>query len=105
MRILPTMASAGLAFAAAALVVPAAAVAQQGGTAPNWTGLYAGVHAGVGAGSIRGGSATGGLIGGQAGFNTQADRVVLGIEGDVTSSGFEHKAMPSIRSCLTARSV
>jgi outer membrane immunogenic protein len=57
----------------------------------NWTGLYAGVHGGVGAGNIRGGSATGGLVGGQIGFNAQADRVVLGVEGDVTASGFEHK--------------
>jgi outer membrane immunogenic protein len=57
----------------------------------NWTGLYGGVHAGVGAGTIRGGSANGGMIGGQVGFNAQADRVVLGVEGDVTSSGFEHK--------------
>jgi outer membrane immunogenic protein len=59
--------------------------------APNWTGLYGGVHGGVGAGNIRGGSATGGLVGGQVGFNAQADRVVLGLETDVTSSGFEHK--------------
>jgi outer membrane immunogenic protein len=59
--------------------------------APNWTGLYGGVHGGVGAGSVQGGSANGGLIGGQLGFNAQADRVVLGVEGDVTSSGFEHK--------------
>jgi outer membrane immunogenic protein len=67
------------------------AVAQQSGVAPNWTGLYAGVHGGVGAGNIRGGSANGGLIGGQVGFNAQADRVVLGVEGDITSSGFEHR--------------
>jgi outer membrane immunogenic protein len=80
--------------AAAAIVaalVPAAAFAQQGGPAPNWTGLYAGAHAGVGAGNIRGGSANGGLVGGQVGFNAQADRIVLGVEGDITSSGFEHK--------------
>jgi outer membrane immunogenic protein len=59
--------------------------------APNWTGLYGGVHGGVGAGSVQGGSANGGLIGGQLGFNAQADRVVIGVEGDITSSGFEHK--------------
>ncbi len=59
--------------------------------APNWTGLYAGLHGGVGAGNIRGGSAHGGLVGGQVGFNAQADRVVLGLEADATSSGFEHK--------------
>jgi outer membrane immunogenic protein len=91
MRISMTDASAGLAFAALAFLMPAAAVAQQAGPAPNWTGLYAGVHGGVGAGSIRGGSATGGLVGAQVGFNAQADRVVLGVEGDATSSGFEHK--------------
>ena len=75
--------------AALALVLASpAALAQQ---APNWTGLYAGAHAGVGAGSIRGGSANGGLVGGQVGLNAQADRIVLGVEGDLTSSGFEHK--------------
>jgi outer membrane immunogenic protein len=72
----------------ALLLSSAAALAQQ---APNWTGVYAGAHAGVGAGSIRGGSANGGLVGGQVGLNAQADRVVLGVEGDLTSSGFEHK--------------
>jgi outer membrane immunogenic protein len=59
--------------------------------APNWTGIYGGLHGGVGAGNIKGGSATGGLVGGQVGFNAQADRVVIGVEGDITSSGFEHK--------------
>jgi outer membrane immunogenic protein len=76
---------------AAAVLVSAPAIAQQSGAAPNWTGLYAGAHGGVGAGNIRGGSANGGLVGGQVGFNAQADRVVLGIEGDITSSGFEHR--------------
>jgi outer membrane immunogenic protein len=83
MRVLPS-----ILLAAGAFLVPGAASAQQ---APNWTGVYAGAHIGVGAGSIRGGSATGGLVGGQVGFNAQADRVVLGVEGDITSSGFEHK--------------
>lgn len=81
-----------LGFAALSLfvLIPLSAQAQSG-PAPNWTGVYAGAHAGVGAGSIRGASATGGLIGGQVGFNAQADRIVLGVEGDLTSSGFEHK--------------
>jgi outer membrane immunogenic protein len=90
MRTSLTAASALLALATTA-VAPVTAQAQQVGAAPNWTGLYAGAHGGVGAGSIRGGSATGGLIGGQVGFNAQADRVVLGVEADATSSGFEHK--------------
>ncbi len=79
--------AASLCLAAAAVLTPGHAAAQ----GQNWTGLYAGVHGGVGAGSINGGSATGGLLGGQVGFNAQADRVVLGVEGDITSSGFEHK--------------
>lgn len=79
--------SASVLVVAAAILLPGAALAQ----APNWTGLYGGVHGGVGAGSIRGGTATGGLVGGQVGFNAQADRVVLGVEGDITSSGYEHK--------------
>ncbi|MGL4636029.1 MAG: outer membrane protein [Beijerinckiaceae bacterium] len=82
----------GLAAVAVVGLVPVSALAQNG-PAPNWTGVYAGAHAGVGAGSIRGGSATGGLVGGQVGFNAQADRVVLGVEGDMTSSSFEHKGL------------
>jgi outer membrane immunogenic protein len=61
--------------------------------AQNWTGLYAGAHGGLGFGSVKGGSANGGLVGGQVGFNAQADRVVLGVEGDVTASGVEHRGM------------
>ncbi len=80
-----TLKAAAFAAATAAFALPAAAQAQ------NWTGLYAGAHGGVGAGNIRGGTANGGLIGGQVGFNAQADRVVLGVEGDLTSSGVEHK--------------
>jgi outer membrane immunogenic protein len=80
-----------LGMAAVGLAVMAGSAAAQSGPAPNWTGLYAGAHGGIGAGSIRGGSANGGMIGGQVGFNAQADRVVLGVEGDITSSGFEHK--------------
>jgi outer membrane immunogenic protein len=88
---LPMRAAAAFtALAAAVLVAPQAALAQGQGPS-NWSGLYAGVHGGVGAGSVQGGSASGGLIGGQVGFNAQADRIVLGVEGDVTSSGFEHR--------------
>jgi outer membrane immunogenic protein len=80
----------GIALAAAGAVLTLSAGGAQA-QAQNWTGLYGGVHGGVGAGSVQGGSANGGLIGGQVGFNAQADRVVLGVEGDVTSSSFEHK--------------
>jgi outer membrane immunogenic protein len=80
----------GLATLAALVLAPLSAQAQSG-PVPNWTGLYAGVHAGVGGGSVRGATATGGLIGGQVGFNAQAERIVLGVEGDITSSSFEHK--------------
>lgn len=83
----------GLVIAGLVLMAPAMAQAQSSGPAPNWTGVYGGAHAGVGSGSIRGGTATGGLIGGQMGINAQADRVVLGVEGDVTASGFEHKGL------------
>jgi outer membrane immunogenic protein len=79
-----------LAFAAAGLVMGCGTAQAQ---APNWTGVYGGVHGGVGAGSVKGGSANGGLIGGQVGFNAQADRVVLGVEGDITASSFEHKGL------------
>jgi outer membrane immunogenic protein len=57
----------------------------------NWTGLYGGVHGGLGAGNVNKGSANGGLVGGQVGFNAQADRIVLGVEGDITSSAYEHR--------------
>ncbi|MGL4240203.1 MAG: outer membrane protein, partial [Beijerinckiaceae bacterium] len=86
MRDLAVRAAAAAAILAAG-VLPAAAQSQP----QNWTGVYAGVHGGIGAGNIRGGTATGGLVGGQLGINAQADRVVLGVEGDVTASGFEHK--------------
>jgi outer membrane immunogenic protein len=79
-----------LVLAAAALAAGASG-AQAQSQAPNWTGVHAGLHGGVGAGNIRGGSANGGLVGGQVGFNAQADRVVLGVEADITSSGFEHR--------------
>lgn len=85
------MQNPGIALASAFAILAISsggALAQQ---APNWTGVYAGVHGGAGAGSVQGGSANGGLVGGQVGFNAQADRVVLGVEGDITSSGFEHK--------------
>jgi outer membrane immunogenic protein len=83
--------------AGALLAILSAAAAQSangvyGGPPPaNWTGAYAGAHGGVGIAHVRGRDASGGLIGGQIGFNAQADRVVLGVEGDVTSSGFERK--------------
>jgi outer membrane immunogenic protein len=79
----------GAAFAAVITACTLTGEAQA--QAQNWTGIYAGVHGGVGAGNVRGGSASGGLVGGQVGVNTQADRLVLGLEGDITSSGFEHK--------------
>jgi outer membrane immunogenic protein len=83
----------GIALAAAfsALATPGDALAQAQSQASNWSGPYAGLHGGVGAANVRGGSAKGGLVGGQIGVNTQADRLVLGVEGDITSSGFEHK--------------
>jgi outer membrane immunogenic protein len=59
----------------------------------NWTGLYGGVHGGLGAGNVNSGSANGGLVGGQVGFNAQADRIVIGVEGDITSSAFEHRGL------------
>ena len=79
--------------AATCVVLAPFAVQAQSAPPPNWTGLYGGVHGGVGLGSVRGGSASGGLLGGQVGFNAQADRIVLGAEGDITSSSFEHKGL------------
>jgi outer membrane immunogenic protein len=79
------------AFAAAASAFSLPASLPAAAQVQNWTGLYAGAHGGIGAGNVRGGTANGGLIGGQVGFNAQADRIVLGVEGDLTSSGVEHK--------------
>lgn len=83
--------AAAVAIAAGVAAFAPSEAQAQGQGPSNWSGLYAGVHGGVGAGSVQGGSASGGLIGGQVGFNAQADRIVLGVEGDVTSSGFEHR--------------
>ncbi len=60
----------------------------------SWTGLYVGVHGGVGwtdadwkfSGSSLSHSGYGGLLGGQVGYNIQAGRAVLGIEGDYSGA-------------------
>jgi outer membrane immunogenic protein len=92
MFISATLRQSGLA-ALAVLAISSVSAQAQYTAAPSWTGLYGGIHAGLGAGNVKGGSANGGLLGGQVGFNAQADRIVLGIEGDITSSAFEHKGI------------
>jgi outer membrane immunogenic protein len=79
------------AFVAAILMAGSTISAQA--QVQNWTGLYGGVHGGLGAGNVNNGSANGGLIGGQVGFNAQADRIVIGVEGDITSSAYEHRGL------------
>ncbi|MDJ1159280.1 outer membrane beta-barrel protein [Chelatococcus sp. SYSU_G07232] len=61
------------------------------GAGSDWRGAYVGAHAGGGIG--RGGPLnTSGFVGGvQAGFNAQADRVVIGVEGDVSLSSVDNK--------------
>jgi outer membrane immunogenic protein len=77
----------------AAVVLLATSTLSAQAQVQNWTGLYGGVHAGLGAGNVNNGSANGGLVGGQVGFNAQADRVVIGVEGDITSSAYEHRGL------------
>lgn len=60
----------------------------------SWTGLYVGVHGGAGwtdadwnfAASSLGHSGYGGLLGGQIGYNIQAGRAVVGLEGDASGA-------------------
>lgn len=90
-------------MAAAASLLSGAAAAQNlptgsyGGStyanaAPAFQGLYAGVNAAMGFGSAGPNNTQGFLAGGQIGFNFTADRLVLGVEGDVMLSGINAKS-------------
>jgi outer membrane immunogenic protein len=75
----------------------------------SWTGFYAGVHGGYAVGDWRGKltytgnggdsgiegnrsvNADGGFGGGQIGFNKQLSAFVIGLEADISGSGFEGK--------------
>jgi outer membrane immunogenic protein len=65
----------------------------------NWSGFYAGLHAGYGWGTHRRGASnllkgpTGGVWGGQLGYNYQMNNMVLGVEGDLYSSGMTAKRL------------
>lgn len=57
----------------------------------NWTGLYVGGNLSYGTGTANKADISGFMVGGQAGFNTQFDKIVLGLEGDVTYSGVDYR--------------
>jgi len=62
------------------------------GATPRWQGFYAGAHAGGGFGKA-GPANTSGMVGGvQAGYNWQADKVVVGVEADVSASGIRNNS-------------
>jgi outer membrane immunogenic protein len=78
----------------------------------NWSGFYVGGHVGGGFADsswndpFTGGSNNfnkGGFIGGgQIGFNTQFDRLVLGLEGDFSWTGIKNHSTDSLGDALTA---
>ena len=59
----------------------------------NWAGFYTGLHFGAGFGKARNASTSGFILGGHAGYNFQADRVVVGIEGDLNYSGMGYNGL------------
>ena len=62
------------------------------GATARWQGFYAGAHAGGGFGKA-GPANTSGMVGGvQAGYNWQADKVVVGVEADVSASGIRNNS-------------
>ena len=103
-----------LAFAAGAMLAPAAIAADLGGGPPrrgslkdevqlpppplpafSWSGLYIGLHGGYGwsdldwtsGGTTANGNGSGWLGGGQVGYNWQRGALVFGVEADLSSSG------------------
>ncbi|CAN1540055.1 COG3637 Opacity protein and related surface antigens [Rhabdaerophilaceae bacterium] len=67
---------------------PVPSIAAGAGT---WTGLYVGGNLSYGTGTANNADVSGFMVGGQAGFNTQFDKIVLGLEGDVTYSGVDYR--------------
>lgn len=70
-------------------------------SAPLWTGFYAGAHLGYGFGgqfdnstAMRLGSPSGVIGGLQAGFDSQFDRFVLGLAGDVSLTSINRRFTP-----------
>ena len=91
--------------AASAAAIPAVAADLGGGSSWNsnsygntgssaavWQGLYAGAHVGAGFGKAGQQRTSGAMAGLSAGYNWQADRVVAGVEADITSSDLAGKS-------------
>lgn len=75
--------------ASAALTTP---VLAQEAPANRWTGFYIGADVGGGSGRLEGTTTdlTGATAGGHIGYNWQSSKVVLGIEGDLSSTSYGH---------------
>jgi outer membrane immunogenic protein len=81
--------AAGSALAAWSALAPAALAGQAG--PGHWAGWYIGGHGGGGSGDLDGvdQSLSGAAVGGHAGYNWQADRIVVGIEADLSWTNYD----------------
>ncbi len=59
----------------------------------NWGGLYIGAQFGAGFGKARNASTSGFMTGLHAGYNFQADNIVVGVEGDLNYSGMGYNGL------------
>jgi outer membrane immunogenic protein len=67
------------------------------GSAPAvWQGLYAGAHVGAGFGKAGRQRTSGAMAGLAIGYNWQADRIVAGVEADITSSDLAGKSSDEV---------
>lgn len=66
------------------------AFAQQSSRSGNWQGVYVGGHAGAAIGSASGANTSGFVGGAQIGVNGQFDKVVVGVEADVSATSNGH---------------
>lgn len=67
-----------------------------GSSAAVWQGLYMGAHLGAGFGKASQQRTSGAMAGLGVGYNWQADRVVAGVEADVTSSDLAGKSASEV---------